>query len=1257
MQRILTYLFFLIAFSSSAQNCEITVSSKKVCIGNTTLFGVKFDAGLTVSSYSWNFGNSATSTQATPVYQYPQRGTFTPSVTVVFTNSQSCTINGPEIKVLDLPKADFVTTTKDTQCFDGNQVCIEDRSSVGLDNAPLSTRVILFGDGNSNITPPGTPNPICHSYSIPLGGAYDLVLEVVDTNGCLSRKEMKEGVLVWPKLQEVSFRTVYTTQCNGTPVQFINTSKIPQGQVRNYIWNFGDFTTATSPWTNFSHTYTGNGKFNAKLTVFDRNGCKGEFELTPAGENFIVDSLIYLDKVSSCYRNNNFTISSQNGPPASVFWSIYRIGDTMRYDTAANITALSMNFITCGQYRVKMYVNMGVCKTVTDTLIDVLGPKSVIEDFTDPIRNSSQCEIHDTVFFRTPVKDYSCFYNNPNINRLWDFDDGFAEPCTTDTKNGINVGRNCNYSKDSINVKHAYKPGEEKCYFPKLILTDMASGCTDTSTAALKLTYPDAGWDSLSNPIRRGLYYTGIACLDNPIKFWFDQTLPKCGRQKLWMNFDSACGWQNFVQLDSSFSTYEFTYNSTCNPDGWVTVGIIIQNGTDKNGNPCIDTAWYHNMFRLFPVNPQFLITRLNSGCGPWSIKLSMVDSIQDSIKRVTINFNNQQTITLNLGPNENTIPSQYFTFTTPGLKRVTVSLVTTRNCTRSSQQTLGFGYTGYFTPQKEIVCLADTFKPEALVWDFGPGGAVYWTEAPRLQKNKEKYYWDFGDGKGFTNEGYSPDYVYKQIGNYTVRLVMEDSLGCRDTFSYKTKIKVVDLQAAIKPMLPRYLCAPQILAFQDRSLILDSSAINNAAPYDTLVAWQWDFGENKNSIFLQNPVYDYTSNGNFTARLIVRSSKGCLDTASIPMFIDGPAPSFTMSDTLGCSPFKVNFTNTTGKQLINWIWFFRDPQNTSFSTQRDTAVSFTYTTPGIYKVYLLGEDTLFDPIAGIMKTCRSVFPDSLNPAAPRRQLRVLPSVKAELIGLDTICKDEEFELVARYNGVIPGYKWNLGDGTLLNRIWPDSQVVHRYSDTGVFLVTMMPQVTGGQCVDSSMKYIKVTGVKADFDFDESKAPSYQFNNLSKGAVRYVWDFGQPRAGQNNRSTEENPFHTYLADTGIFTICLWAFNEQECVDSICKETQPKVWIYIPNVFTPNGDGINDAFDIDMQGGRLYDLKIYNRWGNVVFEGKQDGIGNDGVNWNGTNRNKGEDCPTGVYYFVFKYRLSNMDAPKEVHSSVTLLREE
>lgn len=88
---------------------------------------------------------------------------------------------------------------------------------------------------------------------------------------------------------------------------------------------------------------------------------------------------------------------------------------------------------------------------------------------------------------------------------------------------------------------------------------------------------------------------------------------------------------------------------------------------------------------------------------------------------------------------------------------------------------------------------------------------------------------------------------------------------------------------------------------------------------------------------------------------------------------------------------------------------------------------------------------------------------------------------------------------------------------------------------------------------------------------------------------------------------------------------------------------------IPNVFTPNNDGYNDEFVITIENELLYDLKITDAKGNVVFESKD-----KNKHWNGTNQRNGETCEPGVYVLAFSYQLKGMGEPK-VEKGLILLK--
>jgi gliding motility-associated-like protein len=136
-----------------------------------------------------------------------------------------------------------------------------------------------------------------------------------------------------------------------------------------------------------------------------------------------------------------------------------------------------------------------------------------------------------------------------------------------------------------------------------------------------------------------------------------------------------------------------------------------------------------------------------------------------------------------------------------------------------------------------------------------------------------------------------------------------------------------------------------------------------------------------------------------------------------------------------------------------------------------------------------------------------------------------------------------------------------------------------------------------------------------------------QFTNQSANADSYLWDFGD-----GTTSTTANPSHPYT-QAGTFKITLTAYQSTACSNSVTEGTLTiggsnggGGTTFIPNVFTPNGDGINDEFTIVISNITSFHLQIYNRYGQQLFETRD--IGN---RWTG-NYN-GKKLPEGAYYYI------------------------
>lgn len=117
-------------------------------------------------------------------------------------------------------------------------------------------------------------------------------------------------------------------------------------------------------------------------------------------------------------------------------------------------------------------------------------------------------------------------------------------------------------------------------------------------------------------------------------------------------------------------------------------------------------------------------------------------------------------------------------------------------------------------------------------------------------------------------------------------------------------------------------------------------------------------------------------------------------------------------------------------------------------------------------------------------------------------------------------------------------------------------------------------------------------------------------------------DFSGPYQNTNSISGQ----HTYDENATHATICFQAFNPVNCFDEICIDVAFTPFIEMPNVFSPNNDGVNDVFLPDFRGAESVKWTVFNRWGSLIFESESTTEG-----WDGTVN--GRPVAEGVYYIT------------------------
>lgn len=238
----------------------------------------------------------------------------------------------------------------------------------------------------------------------------------------------------------------------------------------------------------------------------------------------------------------------------------------------------------------------------------------------------------------------------------------------------------------------------------------------------------------------------------------------------------------------------------------------------------------------------------------------------------------------------------------------------------------------------------------------------------------------------------------------------------------------------------------------------------------------------------------------------------------------------------------------------------------------------------------------------------------------------------------------------------LPGVSciWDFGDGVSAADC---GTVTHLYTGVGDFDVTLNVE-SSAICGSSATytDYIKVlkqpeayfTSLTNPVNIEDTRV---EFDNASLYADIFEWKFGDGSAYSN----DFEPIHIYPTVPNItYEIRLVGSNSIGCADTAYANitVDDVITFFIPNVFTPDGDDFNEEFKPIMSSGYDpydYQMTVYNRWGEILFESFDAAYG-----WNGTYRD-GEMAPDGVYIWHLKFGDTITDEKHEYHGHVTILK--
>ncbi|MCB9252053.1 MAG: PKD domain-containing protein [Flavobacteriales bacterium] len=1218
---------FLFAFSFAyGQTCNI-VSSDFVCQDEPMSFDVNSSSG--IQSVLWDMGDGTTGTQKSFNHKYSTPGIKTVKVTVQLSGGKSCT-DTKTVTVYKLPEFRILMDPSNVFCLSKNKVCFIDSSLGGDPGIDVKKRIILWDDGDQTTTNyPPKGDKVCHTYANT--GTFKVTIELTNEKDCKVKKEIT--IVILPDVIPY-FEFEIGKGCDSAKVIFKDVTQKDSQNILNRIYDWGDGSKSSTPSRSVIHYYKAGGFYQVKLTLQQQNGCNTSRDTII---NVFIPEIKFDAKADSkkkCY-GGSFRLDQ-----VDVLQNAYYewlIGGQEQEGKTVNVSP------DLGKHIISLRVTYEGCQVtkVVDT-IEVVGISPEIR-----VLNGNQCSNLDTVIFCEKDRRYGV----DSVRFFWNFGDNLAPQCTSWVKKGINSKSNCNYTLDS-STKHKYVNGN--CRNWSFSVTDLTNGCNTFEEGTINLIKPDT----------INFYYSAdrkCLGLKPEYKILFSHDI--CKTARIYINKDSACDRNDFLP----FSGTGYFYQQTCDPSGKVTVGFAVGFGNAKVyrscdtsdyyidlSRVCTDTIWYHHWFRLLPE--PFSPFEVSGRCIPATVRPVLLDSTQNEIVLQKWDWGDDtKPDSLITDGTDPLLPIPTHVFKKAGAYKVRYYLENINRCYGVYDQTLILGFS-MGMQFDTIICPGIKVRFfDSIHYMFN--GTEYWRNPNRKKLGLESFKWDFDDGKGFNIDTVGPVVQFANKGIRTIRLAAVDSAGCRDTI--RKNIYVGGVTAGIKSVNKKIICDDIIQFF-------DSSYSDFKPPADSIIKHYWDFGDLRNPSYLKDPYHFYSYFGEFTVFHKVENTRGCKDSVAITIFIDGPKPEFEIvSDTVGCVPFKAEFKNTSTKTK-DYIWYFGDPLKSKLSTDKDTNVSFTYTSPGIYYIYLFGSDSVVNPNAGnSIYYCKTTFPDTNLLNHPVRRIVVLPIPKVDFEVDLNLCRNKEFAVVDRSDSIYTRYKWVLTGKDSVETNKPFAKL--RSKDTGTYVIKYTPTYTPKgpyqrSCFDTISKTVRITDIEASFDtIRDPFCPIYTFINTSKNLKSFSWDLGHAAAGEKENIRYENTVtHNYVPDKGRFYPCLFVESIYGCRDTICTEFDVNfnVKAIVPNVFTPdNQDDLNDSYDIDMENVDEYDLSIFNRWGQLVYHSKVDGYRNDGFNWNGRDQRLGTKCPEGVYFYIFKFRYKCQELTQNASGTITLIRPE
>jgi len=1227
-------LSFVFNVHSQVPTANFTATPLSVCEGTQVCFNASSsttNGGPAIVTYSWDFGDGNSGTGLNVCHTYLTPGPK--QVTLVVGNASGqadAEVKPAYINVLPKPNASFSILGQG--CTVPLTLTFNNTSSTG------GNFTYSWNFGNTQTS--NVQNPPSQTYTAV--GTYPITLQVTNTqNGCVATYTQQVSVSNYQ-----AGITLPSVVCLGQEVSFSDNST---AGANTWNWNFGGQGTSTEQ--NPTFIFNTPGTFNIQLASQNTtSGCTGSTSQSITVQPTPTPSFTATPITNCAPSVVNFVNTSTGGTTY-----VWNFGNGTPPFTGT--TPPAQTYFANGEYTVSLTMTTSTGCTGTTTQSNYIIVKDVEAAFTSDVTKG--CAPLSVTFNSTSISPNPT--TNPIVSWNWNFGNGVTSTLQNPPVQVYQVG----------------------IYDVTLTVTTQ-SGCTQTITTPgyIKVGTINSisiAVDSINRCIKKDFEFTSTVSTtpaDPPageITYLWDFTDGTSTDPNPTYQFTSDTGYfdvmlvvdfrgcidtikiDSMIYIKAPISKFNPATTLFCNPANLpVTLNITDQathgqlsddvymiwkwgDGTPNTvlDDPELDDADLGSVSHVYSGYGSYTVEQVihnyTTGCKDSTTRIIDVSRVtagftysNDSICQgsalnlfdASTTWSNPPTPhplaswSYNMGDGQ-TVTGATPTYTYPVAGTYIIKLVATNSVGCSDSTTMPIKV---LAPPFAVISPIETLGCSPLLVNFTNGSV----SLNGLELSSFTYSFSDDNSTITTTSINTPvSHTYVGTGVFYANLEVTDAFGCVGSGQSN----------------PITITRPSSF-FSVDNVVCNGQSINttNTSTGVAPLTYQWlidgnpfSTDENTSTIFNEpNIVFGQTS-AIHTITLISTDANGCKDTIGniVTVAIPFAVPSFEFSgaaqDSSGnftCPPLFVDFTDSSFSygSITNWSWNFGN--NTSAILQNP---STTYALPGYYDLTL----TITDEFGC---TADTTFNDYAIVGGPAGTPNWTQSAG--------VCAQGAIFSVSNPQNVFSSV-WTMGDGETVTN---DLNFNYNYSSQGTYTPGVTLYDSLGCDVFYPLPPITVfdDGLTASFTVnpnpvEQGATAVVTDQSTSSGApiTSWAWDFG------NNQSTvalnNSNQSTTYALG-GTYTITLIVTDAIGCVDSAHLDIfvkDPEIWV--PNVFTPNGDGTNDIFNLPFDGFKSYHITITNRWGNVVWDRDRDDT-KPLLLWDGSD-NGGSDCTDGVYFYM------------------------